>query len=102
MRWTLSLLSVLSGAFAFNVSGQGIGINSTGASPDSSAILDVASTTKGVLLPRMTSLERQAIPSPAKGLLVYQTDDDTWWYHDGILWRPFMGKEWLTYTVNGF
>lgn len=102
MRWFLSLASVLCGALVFDASGQGVGINSTGASPDSSAILDVASTTKGVLLPRMTSMERQAIPSPAKGLLVYQTDDDSWWYHDGLTWRPFLGKEWLSYTVNGF
>ena len=42
--------------------------------PDSSAMLDVSSTTKGVLPPRMTKVQRDAIVNPAKGLLVYCTD----------------------------
>ena len=49
-----------------------LGIGTT--SPDASAILDIASTTKGVLFPRMTSSQRTAISSPATGLIVYQTD----------------------------
>jgi hypothetical protein len=53
---------------------QGVGINGTGASADPSAMLDVSSTTKGFLPPRMTALQRAAIFSPATGLLVYQTD----------------------------
>jgi hypothetical protein len=44
------------------------------ASPDASAKLEVAATNKGILIPRMTSAQRTAIPSPANGLLVYQTD----------------------------
>lgn len=43
-------------------------------SPDASAKLEVSSTYKGLLIPRMTSAQRSAIPSPANGLLVYQTD----------------------------
>jgi hypothetical protein len=48
-----------------------IGANAT---PNASAILDITSTTKGVLFPRMTSAQRTAIASPAEGLIVYQTD----------------------------
>lgn len=44
---------------------------------DSSALLEVASTSKGILFPRMTSSQRSAISSPADGLLVYDTDFDT-------------------------
>jgi hypothetical protein len=44
------------------------------ASPDSSAKLEVASNSKGILTPRMTSSQRTAIVNPANGLLVYQTD----------------------------
>ena len=49
-----------------------VGIGTT--SPDASAILDIASTSKGVVFPRMTSAQRTAISSPTTGLIVYQTD----------------------------
>ena len=42
--------------------------------PDSSAILDINSNKKGVLLPRLTTLQRQAIVLPANGLMVYDSD----------------------------
>jgi hypothetical protein len=46
-------------------------------SPDASSVLDVYSTTKGALLPRMTSVQMNAIPSPAQGLIVYCQDCST-------------------------
>ena len=51
-----------------------VGIGTT--LPDASAILDVASTSKGVLFPRMTETQKDAISSPATGLIIYQTDGD--------------------------
>ena len=48
--------------------------------PDASAKLDVTSTTKGLLAPRMTSAQRAAITLPANGLLVYQTDGVSGFY----------------------
>ncbi|MEI9946344.1 MAG: hypothetical protein WDN26_19250 [Chitinophagaceae bacterium] len=42
--------------------------------PDASAQLDITSTTKGLLIPRMTAAQRTGIGTPADGLLVYQTD----------------------------
>jgi hypothetical protein len=65
----VALVTLSTTAFA-----QGVGINGTGASADPSAMLDLSSTTKGFLPPRMTALQRAAIFSPATGLLVYQTD----------------------------
>lgn len=50
---------------------NGVAINTTGADADNSAILDVSSTNKGFLPPRMTSGKRDAISSPAAGLLVW-------------------------------
>ena len=50
-----------------------MGVNSTGAAPATSAILDVSSTTKGFLLPRMTTTQRNAIPFPATGLMIFNT-----------------------------
>jgi hypothetical protein len=53
---------------------QNVSINEGGAAPDSSAMLDVSSRDKGVLIPRMRTAERLAITNPANSLLVYQTD----------------------------
>lgn len=53
---------------------QGVAINTDGSNPVASAILDVKSTTRGLLIPRMTFDQRNDIASPALGLLVYQTD----------------------------
>ena len=62
----------------------GIGTNS----PSSSAKLDVVSTTKGVLMPRMTKTQREAISTPATGLMVYQTDDVSgFYYYSGSQWQ---------------
>jgi hypothetical protein len=49
----------------------GIGANTT---PDASAVLDVNGTTKGFLVPRMLNTQRGAIPTPALGLMVFQTN----------------------------
>ncbi len=51
-----------------------VAINTDGTSPDNSAMLDVKSTTKGMLAPRMTQAQRIAITSPAAGLMIFQTD----------------------------
>jgi len=48
----------------------GVAINTTGAGPDRSAMLDVSATNKGMLVSRMTEAQRTDIPTPAKGLLV--------------------------------
>jgi uncharacterized protein (TIGR02145 family) len=54
--------------------------------PDPSAALDVSSTKKGLLLPRMTSVQRTAIASPTVGLQVYDTTTSSLWYHNGTAW----------------
>lgn len=56
------------------VSAQGVAVNADGSAPNSSAILDVSSTSKGLLIPRMTAAQRSAIANPAAGLLIYQTE----------------------------
>jgi hypothetical protein len=57
--------------------GAQVAINTTGAAPDSSAILDVKSSGKGMLIPRMTTAQRMAIANPANGLMVFDTDRKT-------------------------
>lgn len=53
---------------------QNVGINTTGAAPNASAMLDVESTNKGFLTPRMTTAQRLSIATPANGLMVFDTD----------------------------
>lgn len=55
--------------------------------PDASAQLDVTSTTRGVLVPRMSTTQRTGIAAPADGLLVYDTDTKSFWYFKtGVGW----------------
>lgn len=61
-----------------------IGIGTT--TPHSSSALDISSTTRGMLVPRMTTLQRTAIASPATGLLVYDTDINSFWFYNGASW----------------
>ncbi len=53
--------------------GQGIAINQAGAPADLSAIVDISSQQKGLLIPRLTTTERNGISQPAKALLIYNT-----------------------------
>lgn len=59
------------GVTYMSIVGGSVGIGTT--TPAASAKLDVSSTTQGLLLPRMTSTQRDAISSPAAGLLIYNT-----------------------------
>ena len=62
-----------------------MGIGTT--TPDASSALDITSTTKGLLIPRMTETQRDAISSPATGLMIYQTDGTVgFYYYNGSSW----------------
>src|SRR5258705_6127121 len=65
---------------------QNVAINSTGALPHASAQLDVSSNNKGFLIPRMTSMQRTTISTPATGLMVFDTNTNSFWFFNGILW----------------
>ncbi len=88
----LLLLSalVLSGA----LHAQNVAINETGALPHASAMLDVQSTSKGLLVPRMTAAQKSAIAAPATGLMVFQTDGVAGYYY-------FNGAAWTQLGANG-
>src|SRR5688572_19134412 len=80
------------------VHAQNVGIGTT--TPDNSALLELNSTTKAFLLPRLTEAQKYAIATPAQGLLIYQTNTSTiapyigqvptLWYYTGTVWVPFM------------
>ena len=81
------LLSCLLALFAFTVHAQ-VGIGTI--SPHSSAQLEIQAPLKGLLIPRMPEAFRILIPTPATGLLVYQTDGAApgFYYFDGVIWQP--------------
>jgi hypothetical protein len=63
-----------------------VGINATNTPPSPSAMLDVSSTNKGLLPPRMSTAQRNAIVSPADGLLVFDTNTQSYWYRRISTW----------------
>lgn len=72
--------------FALNSTHAQVAINTTGNNANNSAMLDVESTTKGMLIPRMTTAQRTAISSPASGLLVYDNTTSSFWFYNGSAW----------------
>ena len=77
-----------------------VGVGTT--TPDASSALDITSTTKGLLIPRMTETQRDAISSPATGLMIYQTDGTVgFYYYNGSSWSEVAATS-KTYSVNTF
>jgi len=70
---------------------QNVGIGTT--TPHASAALEIKDSTKGILIPRMTMAQRNAIQNPEEGLMVYQTDSTKgFWYWDGDFWKLVNSK----------
>ncbi len=67
---------------------QNIAINTDGSTPDASAMLDITSISKGLLVPRMTTTQQNAISLPANGLLIYNTTDNTFRVNTGTAAAP--------------
>jgi hypothetical protein len=72
---------------ALQLRAQNIGINATGAAPNAKAMLDISSTNSGLLIPRMSTAERNAITAPPTGLQVYNTTTNTLDIYKGSLWE---------------
>lgn len=76
------------------------GIGTT--APNASSLLEVKSTTKGVLFPRMTESQKNAIASPVEGLLIYQTDHNSgFYYYNGTTWKAVTIKKGWALNGNG-
>lgn len=85
------------------IQAQSVAINNDGSAAASSAMLDIKSTGKGLLIPRMTLVQRNAVASPANGLLIYQTDNNAgYYYYNGSGWVQFStGSATNYWTQNG-
>ncbi|MEZ4962977.1 MAG: tail fiber domain-containing protein [Saprospiraceae bacterium] len=104
MKKLITLLTVC--ALPFFLSAQinnfelPLSINAGGNDPDSSAMLDVQSTDKGMLIPRMTTAQRTAIASPASGLLVFDNETGSFWFYNGSVWTELGGDNVWSLTGN--
>jgi hypothetical protein len=62
---------------------QSVSINADATAPDSSAMLDIKSDSKGLLMPRLTTLQRTSIAGPALGLTVFDKNTYSYWIYRG-------------------
>jgi hypothetical protein len=77
-----------------------IGISSNGAAVSPNAMLDISSTTKGLLIPRMNQAARNAI-SDTKGMLIYNTDNDHFNFNNGTNWQNIGNLGDIPWEISG-
>ena len=96
MRHTILLLILIIG-FTSTVKAQ-VGINNT--NPDTTSVMDLKSTTKGFLIPRMSSSERNIMTSfgnvPANSLMVFDTDKKKFFFYDANVSKWLMINPWYS------
>src|SRR5687768_12833646 len=80
-RWIIATVFLI--CFSTRTNSQAIAINTDGSHPHPSAILDIKSNNRGLLVPRLTAVQRLQITAPAKGLLVYDTDSSALFLFSG-------------------
>ncbi|HQM70591.1 MAG TPA: hypothetical protein PK521_14890, partial [Bacteroidales bacterium] len=97
LRIVLCMVILIPAIGSNNLFSQGVGISEIAITPESSSILELRSTVRGFLAPRMTTAQRIALGSttPAAGLLVYDTETKSFWYWDAG-WKAFASGAWGT------
>jgi len=103
-------LAVISTFYGIQIFAQNVTITDDSLyTAHSSAMLDVHSESKGFLVPRMTTTERTAISSPATALLVFDTDENKFFYFDGSGWVDLASMAstagdsiWLENTIDKY
>jgi hypothetical protein len=91
MKKAILITLALFVAIITNAGAQSVGINEDGSTPDPKAMLDVKSTTKGFLPPRMTEAQRGSITSPPEGLTIYNTTTKKINVYNGSRWTLLDG-----------
>ena len=67
---------------------------------DSNAVLDMSSVAKGIKLPRVTQSQRSAINNPSKGLMLFDTDSNGIFFHNGTSWQSLVNLSQVTNLVT--
>ena len=96
MKYLIILFLFLS----YNTSAQSVTIDPNTAT-NGSAIIKAQSTSAGTLIPNVTTAQRTVIASPQKGLLVFDTDTGTFWFHNGTTWIQLVGGTSYWTPING-
>src|SRR5688572_23390286 len=91
------LIGMLMLVAAPSIFSQGIGIGTT--TPSSSAMLEIKSNDKGLLIPRTSTNTRITIPG-VKGLMVYDTTTNSFWFHSGSVWSEVSSSN-NVWSTNG-
>ena len=91
---------------SFIASSQGVVISASSGTPDPSSMLDVQSTTRGILVPRMTQAQRNGIALPQTGLLIFQSDNVAGFYYNSgnttsPVWTPLLPATAQTWSLPG-
>ena len=81
----ISILAMLAIACTMQAHAQNVAINADGTLPDPNAALDIKSSNKGILIPRISTAARLALPN-TRGLLVFDTATGGFWYNSGSAW----------------
>jgi hypothetical protein len=85
--YAILTVALLFGSASVFAQKDNVGIGTT--SPDASAVLDIQSSNKGLLIPRMSLDQRKSVERPATGLMIYQTDEKAGFYfYNGDDWKP--------------
>jgi hypothetical protein len=90
MKTKYLLILLLSLFYSISATAQSFAINTDGSTANTSALLDVKSSTKGILIPRLSTSQRTSISSPAEGLLVYDSTANSFWLFDGTAWQEIV------------
>lgn len=89
---------------ASDANAQAVSINSTGNAPNGFSIIDVSSTAKGALLPRMTTAQRTtlggSLGATEEGMTVYDTQFDAYFYWDGTQWREIPNTDNVSVSLD--
>jgi hypothetical protein len=87
-----SAVITLALGLAQSVRAQNVGVST--ATPDNSALLDLETTSLGLLPPRLTNTQMLAVTTPATGDLVFNSTYSTYYYYNGSFWVPLIGSGW--------
>ena len=95
---TTMLVVIISLATTHAQNNNSVGIGTL--NPDSSAILHLESVTQGFLMTRLNTSQIGNVSTPAEGLIVFNTDDKCYWFHDSTSWKRLCNTDSLLTLIN--